>query len=264
MKTLKTEDWKKFKNEADMLKNFGRGSTHSVRLLATIVQRGVRDVYSLLFPWAETDLLGYWQEEEKPGNHDQFVWISEQCHGLAKALADIHNPPDLYDKDGKKLFGRHGDIKPENILWFKQDEGGTLALSDMGLTEVHKDSSRSNIPGYDIPTTLTYRPPECDMAGEEGYISRSFDIWTLGCVFLEYIVWMLEGSDGVQCFKFERFSKYITNVEANIFFDVMRVEGPEDKYAFKVKDSVTEVSEQLEKGVLPAPSVTYSRRLTYS
>ncbi|RYP75014.1 hypothetical protein DL771_002662 [Monosporascus sp. 5C6A] len=247
LKILKTEDRKKFNNEADMLNKFGRGGTHNVRLLATIVQRGARDTYSLLFPWAEADLLGYWQEVENPGTPDQFVWISEQCHGLTMALAYIHNPPDLFSKDRKPLYGRHGDIKPENILWFKQDEGGTLALSDMGLTEVHKDSSRSNIPGYAIPATPTYRPPECDMAGKEGHISRSFDIWTLGCVFLEYIVWMLEGWDGVQQFKIERFSKYITNAETNIFFDVMRVEGPEHKYAFKVKDSVTEWFDDLRK-----------------
>jgi serine/threonine protein kinase len=251
LKTLNPADATElFDKEADMLTKFGIPGMHNVRLLAKIVEReaGARNKHSLLFPWAEHDLYRYWEESNKPDSA-QLVWISEQCHGLVSALAYIHNPPGLF-KNESQLFGRHGDIKPENILWFRNDKGAMLAFSDMGLTEVHNDSSRSNIPGHGIPATPNYRPPECDMAGKKGHISRSFDIWTLGCVFLEFIVWILEGWDGIRDFKTSRFTKYITNVETNIFFSLVAIKGSENKFAFKVQDSVTKVSKQPQVPIL--------------
>ena len=38
-----------------------------------------------------------------------------------------------------------------------------------------------------------YRPPECDVDG--GYINRLFDIWMMGCLFLEMITHLLGGRD---------------------------------------------------------------------
>lgn len=240
-----------FDKEAYMLSKFGKEGTHNVRLLAKIVEKdtiGSRHTYSLLFPWAELDLGQYWRKshihrDDEPLFRSEILWIAEQCYGLAKTLSHIHEPPELLNENGKQLFGRHGDIKPENILWFKNDKGAMLAFADMGLTRVHKDSSRSNIPGQGIPQTPTYRPPECDMAGREGYISRSFDIWTLGCVFLEFIVWTLKGHEfGIKTFQEDRFGKYIDpRAEVNMFFSLHCLEDSTSEFAFKVHDGVVKV-----------------------
>lgn len=246
IKTLKGANTKDlFFKEADMLAKFNKDGIQNVRLLAKIIERtsggGVK--YSLLFPWAEKDLAQFWEETQR--DEADIRWIAEQCHCLANALSFIHNPCFL-DPNEKQLFGRHGDIKPENVLWFKNNEGAKLAFSDMGLAEVRKDSSRSNIPGENIPRSPTYRPPECEMAGTKGHISRSFDIWTLGCVFLEFVVWILEGPKGITDFHSKLRTPYINSlVFIHIFFSMSRVPDSTTEFAFQVHENVTEVREEI-------------------
>jgi serine/threonine protein kinase len=234
-----------FKREADMLEHFGRDDKHNVRLLARIVERPGYggEKYSLLFPWADCDLKEH-METRTIGGPKEVLWMAEQCYGLADALSFIHDPgPEFLSVDQKRIYGRHGDIKPHNILWFKNDKGQRLTFSDMGLTEVHRDASRSNIPGKSIPHTPTYRPPECDMTGREGHISRSFDIWTLGCVFLEIVVWMLMGPEGIASFKKARNTQYLDlpRYQTPLFFSLHRIEGESKEYAFDVQKGVTAV-----------------------
>lgn len=138
-------------------------------------------------------------------------------------MAFIHEPGDLMrDVQGSRLYGRHGDIKPENILWLSKRQSvgglGALVLSDLGLTSVHRDNSRSNVPGEIIERTPNYRPPECDMDGPQGHVSRSFDTWTLGCLFLRCIVWALEGWNGRVDFRFSRCNLGYLNGETDVFF----------------------------------------------
>lgn len=201
--------------------------------------------FGLLFPWAECDLLGYWESKQQPKwNYDTVIWIVEQFYGIISAIHHIHHP-NIRNSQNEELYGRHGDIKPENVLWFKKNGKGVLVLSDLGLAAEHRETSRSNIPGQNIPHTPNYRPPECDMNGSDGFISRSFDIWTLGCFFLEFIIWTLDGWEERERFKSERCSLYINGVEKDIYFDVCRLAHKSDAYAFKIKDTVSEVSQIL-------------------
>lgn len=184
-------------------------------------------------------------------SHSRCIWIAEQCYGIADAVAFIHDPGVL-DPSSAGVYGRHGDIKPENVLWFKkrQNSGrmGALVLSDLGLADTHRVQSRSNIPGHAIPTTPNYRPPECDMAGDKGHISRSFDIWTLGCLFLEFLVWALRGWEGRQNFRFDRCKSAYLNGETDVYFDIRRSEGDIPlagaEFFFEVKEQVTKVCQQ--------------------
>lgn len=175
-----------------------------------------------------------------------FLWMVEQCYGIVSAVAFIHDP-NVLNPEGARMYGRHGDIKPENILWFqkRQKPGGmgALVLSDLGLAAIHRDQSRSNIPGHAIPATPNYRPPECDMDGEDGHISRSFDIWTLGCLFLEFLVWTLDGWEGRQNFRQDRCMSDYLNGQTDVYFDIKWTRGERDtaEYFFQVKDKVTEV-----------------------
>lgn len=225
-----------------MLTRFGGHHGNIVTLLATIHWDGR---FGLLFPWAEYDLLKYWETFQQPKwDHDTLIWIVSQYQGIVSAIAHIHNPH-IKNINGEELYGRHGDIKPENVLWFKKDDKGVLVLSDLGLAAEHRDTSRSNIPGHNIPGTPNYRPPECDMDGPNGFISRSFDIWTLGCLFLEFVVWTLCGWEERNRFRTERCSLYITDFDNDIYFDICRLSGKKDAYAFKIKDAVTNVSKDL-------------------
>jgi serine/threonine protein kinase len=231
-----------FWKEVDMLKKFsGAFHDHLVTLLMTW---SIDDRHYFLFPWAPCDLDLFWSDEKRwsVDEHNQclkretMLWTSKQILGLTEALHQIHNPKHL----AEAKFGRHGDLKPENILWYEspKDLMGILVIADFGLGSFNSAKSRSNIPGEAIPVTPNYRPPECDLEG--GKISRSFDIWTFGCLLLELTTWALGGKELRAAFEEARTTPYITGISTDIFFDVER-QGDSNKFVIKRKQEVTEV-----------------------
>jgi serine/threonine protein kinase len=142
-------------------------------------------------------------------------------------------------------FGRHGDINPQNILLYHDSDEdndsltGTLKLSDFGEAEINSRFSRSK--RRSVANTLTYRPPECDLSPR--IIRQSYDIWCLGCVYLEFVTWMLGGYQ-LLC----RFSKYRRSPdifqpgqETDTFFQVV-ISAENDHPGVMVKPKVTKVS----------------------
>lgn len=250
LKRLLASERSEFDQKTGQLKRFSGQHDHIVPLLSTIsVNEGRYEDFYLLFPWADSDLLGYWATHPKPSlSEETWKWLIEQCCGIVDAVAFIHDPREnMTDPQDNRPYGWHGHIKPENVLWFRKrssiGDRGALVLSDLGLATVQRDTSRSNIPGEAIPRAPSYRPPECDMDGPRGYISRSFDIWTLGCLFLESIVWALEGWDGKVRFRFSRCDSTYLNGDTDLFFDIKRTDEDirRSEYVFQVKDAVTKV-----------------------
>lgn len=144
----------------------------------------------MLFPWAKCNLKDYWRNTE-PKNTPEFVqWIATQCRGIAQGLQKIHRKPSNHAQD----FGIHGDIKPENLLLFESPRypEGILVISDFGFTRFHCRDTRSNTSF--IGWSPTHCAPEVQLGKK---ISRSYDIWTLGCVYVEFATWYLTGSKGV-------------------------------------------------------------------
>ncbi|KAL8408706.1 hypothetical protein RB594_007232 [Gaeumannomyces avenae] len=180
-------------------------------------------------------------------------WVAKQMFGLADAMHAIHEPRQGSDflLPEEKKYGRHGDLKPENILWFlsNQDPLGILVISDFGIAAVHRDVSRSNVPNENLPCTPRYRPPECDMNG--GKISRAFDIWTMGCIFLEMAAWLLGGAKGREEFKRERRAPYLAMIKTDLFFDIQEMPASygmtrgRRRFVFLVKEGVVKYIERL-------------------
>jgi hypothetical protein len=48
-----------------------------------------------------------------------------------------------------------------------------------------------------------YESPESDTKSTQPR-SRKYDVWSLGCIFLEFVIWVLRGIDGVEKFKNHR------------------------------------------------------------
>ncbi|RSL89803.1 hypothetical protein CDV31_015805 [Fusarium ambrosium] len=149
----------------------------------------------LIFDWADSDLSKYWMTHKSPDfNYDTVLWVVEQCAGLASGLRlvqqhgnGIQEMPELGRSGSEpprpRMHSRHGGIKPETILWFNDGtKGGTLKIAYFGLTEL---STRGNI------FNPCYRPPEGGL--RDGKIRPSYDIWSMGCLYLELLAWLLGG-----------------------------------------------------------------------
>ncbi|RGP81741.1 serine threonine kinase [Fusarium longipes] len=209
-----------FQKEWEMLKRFsGLAHPHLVTVLGAFKHK---EKYSFIFPNAEHDLSHHLETREPQKNQSRATWLSDQLSGLIGALDTIHDPKHL-NRGADKGYGRHGDIKCDNILCFKSsgiEKETVLVISDFGLSALNSDRSRSNIPNRKVPPVPGYRPPECDISG--GTISRAFDIWTLGCLFLELITWFLGGPRDIKQFDDERTTMFISGSNNNIFFSFKR------------------------------------------
>ncbi|CAN9404024.1 unnamed protein product [Alternaria alternata] len=128
----------------------------------------------------------------------------------------------------KKMFGRHGDINPSNILWYDDSDAthddlkGTLKLADFGQAELNTLLSRTQ--PRDVVHTITYGPPEIDL--HPHIVRQSFDIWGLGCVYLELVTWILGGSSLLESFAKERLTEdiFMNNILTDKFFELTRDE----------------------------------------
>lgn len=265
MKTLRLreelakEKGKEVNREALALKRFvDKDHDHLIRLLATFTYK---DQYNLILPCADGNLQDFWKKHypdpnDLPRDHELARWLVEQLHGLAQAVQSIHMAPvddpnsgNLSEEDRAKQHGRHGDLKPENILWFKDSEihpgrssMGVLKISDFGFADFHRTHSVNIISLSSIGgVTPTYRAPECDLAPQApkgSLVSPAYDIWSFGCVFLEFLTWYLLGWDGVDAFSTRRKDESNSIVAEDNFFNSSD-DGP---FAKRSKRSVAEVS----------------------
>ncbi|KAH8788977.1 kinase-like domain-containing protein [Diaporthe sp. PMI_573] len=227
-----------FKQEVATLKRLSeRNHAHLMRLELTYEYQ---ERFHLLFRWADGNLRDYWERHPRPTNiprtHSFAVWVSQQCLGLAEALMIIHECPpdsDLTTNDEtnglalQRTNGRHGDIKPENILWFQPHEcnddrnkdQGKLVISDFGLTEFHRDETGLVSP-MNIAMSPTYSAPEYEVSET---ISQSFDIWSMGCVLLEFFVWYMKGFQAFDQFSRDRAAEDNTvPIRRDNYFKVVR------------------------------------------
>ncbi|KAK4110317.1 kinase-like protein [Canariomyces notabilis] len=247
VKKLKTKKEADFHREVTMLRELSGKKPHIVRLLTTFHYDGS---YCLLFPWAECDLLDYWgRGRGHEISQSLIIWVANQCHGLFQALKWIHKPGnDVLDPEMNQLYGRHGDIKPENILWYKGNSNlghplasGQLVFSDFGLSSLNHKNSRSGVDNKDILHTLAYAPPESILPGD--HISRSIDIWASGCVFLEFVTWVVGGPALRDDFQRKRFAPHLGhNIRNDIFWEVQTFKDPKkgglEEHVTVVKPSV--------------------------
>jgi len=158
--------------------------------------------------------------------------------------ARLVNEPCSRSGDLVRQWGRHGDLKPENILWYRdpEEEKGTLKISDFGAAELNSRWSKSKRPS-EVANTMTYRPPECDL--QPKIIRQSYDIWCLGCVYMEFVTWMLGGVKLWKEFAKERLTWDIfQSSKTDTFFELVKEEDTDDVRVM-VKETVTKVGMQL-------------------
>ncbi|KAH8661807.1 kinase-like domain-containing protein [Ilyonectria robusta] len=203
IKRLRSRNVDLFSREVACLRSLNsQAHPNIVRLLASYK---FRDDFHLLFPWADCDLGMFWLSNPRP---DAEVgtprMMLKQMKGVADALSVIHG----FSKgdERRRWHGRHGDIKPSNILVFSEpctaDTTGlhnfVWKISDFGHSFIDMATSasprRRDKNGEDDHTPV-YRAPELHLMPHT--VSSLYDIWSLGCVYLEAVTWLISGKDGL-------------------------------------------------------------------
>ncbi|XBQ84581.1 hypothetical protein V6000_000361 [Aspergillus fumigatus] len=200
VKKLFSLDPSRFQIERDMhmtLRKTSGPHPHLINLLFTY-KEGSK--FHLVFPWADVNLRTYWSRIPlKQIDYHKVLWSLKQMTGLASALSLIHGFQLLDERQPGRYFGRHGDLKAENIVWFPSypgctDSDGILQITDLGLASLHSIGSVSNGDPAGMLGTKTYRPPDNH---RNLRISRKWDLWSLGCLYLEFITWIVLGFDAI-------------------------------------------------------------------
>lgn len=155
-------------------------------------------------------------------------------------------------------YGIHGDIKPENIFIFSKGQqqksfkalamgppnttDGTVTSTSSSSSSSSSDrGSRSPSPSsiadefiigdfgsgafYDPSLgpdplrqiTVTYRPPEYDTKLRP--VSRAWDVWGLGCTYLEFVTWFLLGPSGLTEFAKRRTTRTAAGKLSDEYFE---------------------------------------------
>ena len=188
--------------------------------------------------------------------------FAQQLFGLADGLSFVHNQGRLESDRSNKLLSVPGlsldktgyfhDIKPENLLMFVYDENDKktywIRLSDFSCAKVvdlvasvsgqHRHSWRS----MSKSGTPIYRAPE---TSDTGRTSRPYDLWSLGCVYLELLVWFLDGYGSLVQFREARKGLVSPHGREDQGFYFTRDEGEPARY--EVRSAVVEKMEDISK-----------------
>lgn len=222
--------------------------------------------YYMIYDLADCNLKEFMQNHPEGMHHSCLTssWLIQQMCGIAGALNEVHTVKPgqniqrsndvasgglgVPQTQGKNKAGYLHDIRPENILVFKRKNNG-FRLCDWSCAKV-KDfmavisgadpASRKTTTGGKI----TYKPPESHSKGETG---RPYDLWSLGCVFLELLVWFWEGLEALDEFRTNRLGKVDLDAgfEDDKFYCV--IPGGEKGLRISVQHKIDELSTVLDE-----------------
>ncbi|KAL9078393.1 MAG: hypothetical protein Q9157_002688 [Trypethelium eluteriae] len=159
--------------------------------------------YNLVFPRAKTNLDKYLRNPDfeadnwRQGPLEQSpLW--NQLYGITEAVGAIHS----FGEEAKarnasekeELIGFHFDIKDANILVM---DDGTWVITDFGqaiFKDVERDGTTTRVLNNQGGTD-SYAPPELNDSKEK--LGRSYDIFSLGCIYLEVLAFIVRGHEGL-------------------------------------------------------------------
>ncbi|KAH8882456.1 kinase-like protein [Thozetella sp. PMI_491] len=142
---------------------------------------------------------------------------------LCKGIYVLHN---IWLSTKGHVGCAHRDIKPSNILVFRKNRPYdiTLKLTDFDTTSSLQRISKLQHGKQDNNGSRTYCSPEASRVYPEEETSEisvplNGDVWSLGCVLSEVLVWLAEGQDGLQ--------KYLEKRKAETSYTALKGSGYE-------------------------------------
>jgi serine/threonine protein kinase len=146
---------------------------------------------------------------------DHWMWIG--VLGIFDAVAAIHDPlsciTTIPQNAKSRVVAGHFDIKPANIII---DDNGRFLLTDFGQAyfKTIENGQETNLTVY--PGTLDYTPPSSysrrrvingQIPSPGDWWSREYDVWSLGCVSVEVLTFIVDGADAPGKFYQERLNE---------------------------------------------------------
>ena len=153
----------------------------------------------LFFPWADMDMSDWMRPHDaRPPDHlrgpeepqRRKEYLYEVIMSLISAVTYLHS-------EINGTFTSHHDLKPQNILLF----GKQWRICDFGMTRLRSLDEGSQTER--ILGSYVYHPPEYEDKSVKTH-GRSFDIWSLGCIFVELAVLIVYGWENKRLEAFEK------------------------------------------------------------
>ncbi|CAG7560637.1 unnamed protein product [Fusarium equiseti] len=153
----------------------------------------------IVLEYARMGSLVEFFESPPPMTTNDYRQLWERLLDLFEGLYVLHN---IDENDSKSLTGIHQDIQPANILVFPGDTGSPydvfFKLADFGLTEVVSVTGEGVTFPVNNEGNKMYSAPEAFSNGriESGlrpYINSLADLWSLGAVLSDFMVWSIGG-----------------------------------------------------------------------
>ncbi|KAF6822267.1 serine/threonine protein kinase [Colletotrichum plurivorum] len=242
---------KSFEDERLAMDKIFRGIVKHVNVLKSLGSLEIEcnpPKFSLFMPLALEDLETYMNANNDTAHvaldADARRRLIRSAFGLADGLQYLHQG--ITTPEGDKLVCYHMDLKPGNILLFKDDrvarenphdDDRIWKVSDFGMSRVkarqtstERDKEldlrklfRSNVKPQQNQASATrnrrgkgtYLPSEA--AKETKEMDHKSDIWSLGCVISELFTYMEEGSRGLDAYGERRLGR--SEMDADVFYE---------------------------------------------
>ncbi|KAF2821888.1 hypothetical protein CC86DRAFT_386241 [Ophiobolus disseminans] len=228
--TTSQGDAETWESEARILS--GLTKSRRANILPCSVAIRIGDRRFLMFPWLPGGTLrDYWSNSSRRLGHQAVYDMISQLRGVADAIDTLHQSQVLNDTEGLKhqisldhenipiflsddgqellLFG-HSNIRPKRLLRSdaREDSLGTLQIANMGyasqarLATLRKrrqtmQRQQGGIDYHAFGISARYEATEVLEYHSIGK-TRLSDIWSLGCVTLEFIIWLLYGNEALE------------------------------------------------------------------
>lgn len=163
----------------------------------------------MLFPLAQTNLADYFANHPAQSLSKKYaLGILDQLINLADGVNHIHrlrgsptSGSDSPGATGEGDFGYHHDLKPANVLIFSKNQEDAWKIADFGNARIYRAlRGRSQRTPNLTMGEETYASPDWQIQQET---SRPYDIWSLGCIYLEVLVWLFWSRPGEGLSEFE-------------------------------------------------------------